>query len=640
MDNENYYYNDYGYNTPKKNKFGLGNLTLKGKLILGGVLLIVVIILIIVINNVKSYYNSYEYLEKQMIKVAKEYVINNNLVITDEIYLDASKLNMNIKDNCSKISGVFVDSNYNYQAYLSCDNYQSDVIKNDETKVSLKGEEIVLLAKGINYQDLGVSNSKEVIIQGEVGTEEGVYNINYFVSKNNIPITVLKRKVVIVDNNYIKSLYPTITLKGESIVYLKKGENYKDAGVLAGDIVDFDLTKKVKITNNVDINNEGEYEISYTVTNSKGYTNNVKRKVVVVNNFSTTIVTASLSTNNMTNEDVTINLKVIGDDYSYILLPDKTITRNTSISYKVSSNGIYNFVTYDNDGKSSTKIIPINNIDKVKPTGVCNTIVYNDHANIVVNPNSGKKISGYKYIVNGISSNELTSSSYKASINGTVNNVSVILKDSVGNNNTITCNVTYADPTIGNPNIKYYNVFNDEYVIPNTKNDLKIFVDRVHHQISQSADPENCGSACLSFSLYHAYYLQYGNMNAMNMNDACTYRYPIRYDIIYSKTKEPLLKMIYDEIFAGRVVVLQIDAKDSDGSGYHRHFGLVVGYRRSVYNRDSLKDTDLIFIDSWSGALRSLDPKIDDGRHMYYDIHQGPDQEGYRIDKIKPEYYQ
>ena len=72
-------------------------------------------------NNVKSYYNSYEYLEKQMIKVAKEYVINNNLVVTDEIYLDASKLNMNIKDNCSKISGVFVDNNYNILMVLNQD---------------------------------------------------------------------------------------------------------------------------------------------------------------------------------------------------------------------------------------------------------------------------------------------------------------------------------------------------------------------------------------------------------------------------------------------------------------------------------------------------------------------------------------
>jgi len=632
MYNEDYY-NDYGYDIPTKSTFSLTNLNLKGKLILGTILLIVVIIISVVIKKTIDYYNSYEYLEKQMIKATQNYIYSNNYIISDEVYLSVDTIGIKIKEDCSKISGVFVDSNYKYQAYLSCDNYQSDVINNDETRASLKGEEVVLLAKGINYVEAGISGNYEIIMQGEVGTEEGVYNLNYFVNQNNIPQVVLKRKVVIIDNSYIKSLFPTVTLKGDNIEYIQKGDRYVEKGVLAGDNVDFDLTSKVKIESNVNTNEVGEYEVSYTVTNSKGYTNRVTRKVVVIDNFSTTIMTAQLNTMTMTNSDVIINIKVIGDNYDYILLPDNTITRSTSINYKVSSNGIYNFVSYDKDGKSSTKIIPINNIDKVKPTGVCNAIVYNDYANIVANPNSGKKISTYQYIVDGISSNPLTSSSYKASINGKVNNVSVLIKDSVGNTNSITCNVTYADPSIGNPNIKYYTVFNEEYVIPKTKNDLNTFVNRVKHQISQSVDPENCGNSCLSFSLYHAYYLQYGNMNAMNMSDACSYKYPIRYDIVYSKTKEPLLKMIYDEIFAGRVVVLQISAGD------HRHFGLVVGYRRNVYNKDNLKDSDLIYIDSWSGALRSLDPMIDDGRHMFYDRNQGPDQEGYRIDKIKPEYY-
>lgn len=440
MYNEDYYY-DVGYNN-RKSKFSLSNLNLKGKLILGGVLLVIVIIIVIVINNVKNYYNSYEYLEKQMTVVAKEYVENNNLIITDEIYLDVSKLSMDIKDTCSKISGVFVDNKYNYQAYLSCDNYQSDVINNNETKASLNGEEVVLIAKGINYEEPGIKGSREVIVQGEVGTEEGVYNLNYFVNQNNIPVAVLKRKVVIVDNSYIKSLFPTITLKGDNIVYLQKGNTYQEIGVLAGDNVDFDLSNKVKINSNVDVNNEGEYEVSYTVTNSRGYTNRVIRKVIVVDNFATTTLTASLSTYNQTNNDVMVNIKIIGNEYDYVLLPDKSIVRGSSISYKVSSNGTYNFIAYDKDGKSTTKIVLVNNIDKEKPSGVCNAIVYNDYANIVVNPNSGKKISSYMYIVNGVSSNELSSSSYKASVNGKVNNVSVMLKDSVGNTNTITCEIS------------------------------------------------------------------------------------------------------------------------------------------------------------------------------------------------------
>lgn len=438
MYNEDYYYNDYEYDMTTKNKFSFTNINLKGKLILVGVLLIVVIIIVIVINNIISYYNSYEYLEKQMIESTENYIYDNNFIISNEVYLSVDTIGIKIKENCSKMSGVFVDSNYNYQAYLSCDDYQSNVINNDETKASLKGEEVVFLAKGINYVETGISGNYEVVTQGEVGTEEGVYNLNYFVNRNNIPQVVLKRKVVIVDDNYIKSLFPTITLKGDNIVYVQKGDNYIESGVLAGDSVDFDLTSKVKKESNVDINNEGEYEVSYTITNSRGYTNRVVRKVVVIDNFSTTLMTAQLSTNNMTNNDVIINIKVIGNNYDYVLLPDDTITRSDNINYKVSSNGVYNFVAYDSDGKSTTKIIPVNNIDKVKPTGVCQAFLYRDYTKVYVNPSSLKKISNYNYIVNGVSSGEIVSNNYQTN-DVDIMSANVIIKDSIGNSNTITC---------------------------------------------------------------------------------------------------------------------------------------------------------------------------------------------------------
>ena len=437
MYNENYCFE----NDSSSNNFNTNNFNLKKSIIKWSLILIGIITIIIVVNKIISYYNSYAYLEKQMINVAQQYISYNNLIVTDEIYLDVNKLDIKIKDNCSRISGVFVDRNYNYQAYLSCDNYQSKIINNDNNgKVSLKGEEVVLIAKGINYQEPGVRGSKEIIIQGEVGTEEGVYNLSYFVNENNVPIKVLKRKVVIVDNDYIKSLFPTITLKGESIIYLQKGDQYNDSGVLAGDNIDFDLSKKVEVTNNVDIHNEGEYDVIYTVTNSRGYTNRVSRKVVVINNFSTTIMTASLSTYNQTNSDVIINIKLIGNNYDYVILPDKTITRSTDISYKANNNDTYYFIAYDKDGKSTTKIIPINNIDKVKPTGVCQAFVYNDYTKVYVTPNSGKKISNYTYLINNNASSQTFSNNYRTDINE-IFSASVIIKDNIGNSNTITCEI-------------------------------------------------------------------------------------------------------------------------------------------------------------------------------------------------------
>ena len=115
-------YDDYGYGySNQRSKVSLRNLTLKGKLVLGAILFVVFIIGLIVFNNIKDYYNSYEYFETLMIDKAQEYVKNNNILVVDEIYVDMSKLNMEIKESCNQISGVLVDSKYNYQAYLSCE---------------------------------------------------------------------------------------------------------------------------------------------------------------------------------------------------------------------------------------------------------------------------------------------------------------------------------------------------------------------------------------------------------------------------------------------------------------------------------------------------------------------------------------
>jgi len=188
------------------------------------------------------------------------------------------------------------------------------------------------------------------------------------------------------------------------------------------------------------------------------------------------------------------------------------------------------------------------------------------------------------------------------------------------------------DPTIGNDKIKYYNAFGSEYVIPNTKNDLDTFISLTKNKIAQNADREKCGSACLSFSRYHAYVFQYGNMYNMNLNSACNYGYSGKSYTTYtgtnSEAKQEALNIIYDEIFNGRVVVLQITGTAAKNS---RHFGLVVGYRRNVYNKEDLREEDLIYIDSWGGNLRTLDPAIDSGRIMFNDRGRG----GWRVDRLR-----
>ena len=318
-------YNDYEYDYNYSNKkISLKNMTLKTKLVLFGIVIIALIIGLIIANNIKNYHNSYPYFEKVMVEKAQKYIRNQNIVVKDEIYIDIDKLGMTPKNGCSQISGVFVDADEQYTAYLSCDDYETKILNNEINDIAVSGKEIVLLAKGIPYIEQGINTDSEYKISGEVGTEEGVYNVNYHVIEST-KVTTLTRKIVIVDNSYVKSLYPTIILNGDKIVYVKKGEKYQEKGVVASDRVDLNITNRIKTEGEVNYNQEGEYDLTYTVTNSRGYTNIISRKVVVYNNFSTTVVTALINPTTQTNQDITITLNVIGNNYSHMVLPDNRI---------------------------------------------------------------------------------------------------------------------------------------------------------------------------------------------------------------------------------------------------------------------------------------------------------------------------
>lgn len=107
-------------------------------------------------------------------------------------------------------------------------------------------------------------------------TKLGVYKVNYtsqflFITKR------LQRKVIVRDLEK-----PTIELKGEKNVYLSIGETYKEAGYTAKDNVDGDITSKVVVNNNVDINKVGKYVIKYTIVDSSKNTTSIERNVEVV----------------------------------------------------------------------------------------------------------------------------------------------------------------------------------------------------------------------------------------------------------------------------------------------------------------------------------------------------------------------
>jgi len=626
--------NDYNYSnrsvrtqSPKVRRAKKVKKTLTDKqkrtyLIIALVFAFVVIIGLISMNR---YYDSTDYYEDTMIEKAKEYILKNNMTIRDKIFLDVKRIGMEPKEGCSLLSGVIVDNSGNYKPYLACNEYETPLIDNSESiGVTLKGHAVTVIPKGIPYVDAGVSFGKATII-GKVGTEEGVYDLTYNVPLNGINHT-LRRMVIVTDNSYVRTLYPNITLTGNKIEYTLRGYDYHDKGATATDNLDGNITDKISGSHNIDPNVSGEYEYVYMVTNSRGYTNTVKRKVVVVENYTSTVLTASVTPETMTNQNVTISLNIFGNNFKSLFLPDQREVNTNTASYVVSSTGDYTFLAIDKDGKSISKTIRIDNIDKTPPTGTCFAQVYPQYVDIQANLTTNKQISGFNYIVDGQQSGYLNSTTYRM-VRTNAKTASIQIKDIIGNTSTNNCTVKYMDPTIGNNKVKYYTYNGVEYVIPNTKNDLTTFQKSVCRRISQSADTENCGSACLSFSLYHAAYIQYGNLSTMNENAACNYNYGhlAKVDTRSNPTKAAALKMVHDEILKGYAPVLQVTGTSARNS---RHFVLVVGYRRSKYNASDLVEEDLLVIDSWSGCFSSLSYADTSKRTMYHN----KDEYGYRVD--------
>lgn len=159
-------------------------------------------------------------------------------------------------------------------------------VHGDDSKliIKLNGEKEITLEVGSEYLENGAvarygdkNLSKNIKIDGKVDTKVvGSYTLVYNIKYKKLSKSI-KRKVNVVDTTS-----PVITLNGNDIINITVGSNYEEAGCVAIDNYDKDLSDKIAITNNVDINKIGEYVVSYTVLDSSGNEASVIRKVNVI----------------------------------------------------------------------------------------------------------------------------------------------------------------------------------------------------------------------------------------------------------------------------------------------------------------------------------------------------------------------
>ena len=428
----------------------------------------VVIVIIAVILVLIFHKTEYEKLEAEMIENAKQYIAENNIKVDNQNYVFAKDLKIeNGLELCSSASGVVVtnvEGKIEYTPYLKCIDYESKIFNNKNSYIELKGEEVVIINQGTLYFDFGYNyigkETPKVESVGIVPDEVGAYTINYVVTKDNEQKAVVKRLVIVSDEDpkiLLESLVnteePLILLNGDKNVILKLNENYEEAGFVAYDSVDGKITNKVIIISPEIKNDEvNEYTITYEVTNSRGKKATVERKVQYVENLADLkIELYTLEKGAVTNESV-IEIKVSGDGIKRIILPDGKETYYTIANYKVTKNGTYEFIVEDEFNNKITKSIIINSIDLEAPTGTCNISNDAENSGYIINVEASDNlgIMGVDYIINGNETGFLASTMYKTKEK--IDLAEAVIKDVAGNKKRISCSINGN----GNNNTKLY----------------------------------------------------------------------------------------------------------------------------------------------------------------------------------------
>lgn len=148
------------------------------------------------------------------------------------------------------------------------------VLDTEKPVITIKDEEIIACP---NTSDINISYTVSDNYSQDL-------KVNKIIKDNNLILeaidssenkTTIIREIIFLDNEK-----PKINLKGEKTIYLIKGEKYKEPGYEATDNCIKNMTEKVKVTNNININKVGKYEINYEA--SDGFNKTVVNRIVYV----------------------------------------------------------------------------------------------------------------------------------------------------------------------------------------------------------------------------------------------------------------------------------------------------------------------------------------------------------------------
>ncbi|MBC2319651.1 immunoglobulin-like domain-containing protein [Listeria booriae] len=212
---------------------------------------------------------------------------------------------------------------------------------------------------GLDREDGDISKSIKIIANDVDPNKEGTYSVTYEVTDSDNNTTTKKISVIVTSNDV-----PEIIAEDHTI---KRGNHFEPLEeVKATDKEDGEITDAIKITaNDVDINKEGVYHITYSVTDSDA--NTVFKTI--------TVTVTSNEVPHITAEDKTVKKDKSFDPMKEVSAMDQEdgdLTKAIKIhenDVDTSKEGVYH-ITYevtDSDGNHTTKTITVTVISNAKP---------------------------------------------------------------------------------------------------------------------------------------------------------------------------------------------------------------------------------------------------------------------------------
>ena len=155
----------------------------------------------------------------------------------------------------------------------------------------------------------------------------------------------------------------------------------------------------------------------------------------------------------------------------------------------------------------------------------------------------------------------------------------------------------------GGNGCKTISALDDSWTVVNTETSPDDYAESLQSRgVCQNSDTSKYGDKCLGFSDTHAWGLFTGN-NSYTADDGCNYAGATNFKMYSNENKQSVLKVIYEEIKAGRPCILHVNGNKA---GTSRHFVTVVGFREGCHP-DTMTEDDLLIIDSWDAKLERMD---------------------------------